>query len=167
MMRPRSPALRQPHMTLGKRSQRIGSMWKLPLPVARKHPPRSPRAREPWSGLRPGDLRCVVGGHLHGDRCPLCRWARDGGGFWQRRDTPHARRINRRLATLFYAVTKNRPIQGCCDAEWDRCVGTASRDRIWCSPGTFRSRRGSDPGAQATKLRASRCLGRAHPVVVT
>ena len=167
MMMPRSPALRQPHMTMGKRSQRMGSMWKLPLPEDRKHPPRSPRARIPWSDLRPGDLLCIVGSHLPSDRCPLCRWTRDGGGFWQRRDTPHARRIIRRLATLFYAVTKTRPVQGCCVAEWARCVGTATSDRIQCSPGACRTRRGSDPGAPATKLRASRCLVRAHPVAVT
>ena len=112
-------------------------------------------------------LSCALGGHLPTDRRALCRWARGREGYRERRDTPHARGINRRLATLFYAVTKNLPIQGRCDAEWYRCVSTATSDSACCSPDTFRMRRGSDPRAPATKSGASRCPVRAHPVAVT
>ena len=144
-------------------------MWKLPLPEERKHPSQSPRARiiVVWSAtgrppVRPG------GGHLPSDRCPLCRCVvRGRAGYRKRRDTPHARGINRRLATLFFSVTKNRPSQRRCDAEWNRCVCTATSDSTCCSPGPFRTRRGPDPRARATKLGASRCPVRAHPVAVT
>ena len=131
-----------PHMTPGTQSQRIGSVWKLPLPVDRKHPPQSPRVRIAvvWSATRRPRVR-----DLPSDRCPLCRWARGGDGY-RKRDTPHARGINRRPATLFYIVTKIGPIQGRCDADWNRCASTATSDRTCCSPGTGHTRRGSSPG---------------------
>ena len=173
MMTPRSPALCQPHMTLGERSQRIGSMWKLPPPVDRKLPPQSPRARISvvWSATRRPPVR-PEWPPTQRSLSSLSLWARDGGA-WRRRVSGAAGHAacaqdqSRPLATLFYPVKKHRSIQGRCDAEWDRRVSTATSDRTCCSPGTFRPRRGFDPGAPATKLGASRSPDRAHPVAVT